>query len=109
MELREFFEHLSGAQRVYGQPYEKDGATVIPAVSVRAGGGFGQGDVQGQVTGGTGGGGGAIARPVGAYVIKNGEVSWEPAIDVNRIVLGGQILAGIALIVIALRAGFRRS
>ncbi|MET8145963.1 spore germination protein GerW family protein [Sphaerisporangium sp. NPDC005288] len=109
MELREFFEHLSGAQRVYGQPYEKDGATVIPAVSVRAGGGFGQGDVGSQVRGGMGGGGGAIARPVGAYVVRDGEVSWAPAVDVNRIVLGAQILAGLALIVFVLRAGLRRS
>ncbi|GGK66476.1 hypothetical protein Sme01_10730 [Sphaerisporangium melleum] len=109
MELREFFEHLSGAQRVYGQPYEKDGATVIPAVSVHAGGGFGQGDVRGQVSGGRGGGGGTIARPVGAYVIKDGRVSWEPAVDVNRIVLGAQILAGLALVVFALRSGLRRS
>jgi uncharacterized spore protein YtfJ len=108
MELREFFEHLSGAQRVYGEPYEKDGATIIPAVAVRAGGGFGKGDSHGEVTGGgsgAGGGGGAIARPVGAYVVRDGKVSWEPAIDVNRIVLGAQVLVGLVLIAYALRSG----
>ncbi|GII67450.1 hypothetical protein Skr01_75350 [Sphaerisporangium krabiense] len=105
MELREFFEHLSGTRRVYGEPYEKDGVTVIPAVSVSAGGGFGRGErrglEQGKEDGGSGGGGGAIARPAGAYVIKDGEVRWEPALDVNRLVLGGQLLLGLALILIA--------
>ncbi|GII81090.1 hypothetical protein Sru01_60720 [Sphaerisporangium rufum] len=105
VEIREFFEQLTGAQRVYGEPYEKDGVTVIPAAAVRAGGGFGKGDVRGQVAGGTGGGGGAISRPVGAYVIRDGEVRWEPAVDVSRIVLGAQIVAGLALVVYALRAG----
>jgi uncharacterized spore protein YtfJ len=107
MELREFFEHLSGARRVYGEPYEKDGVTIIPAVAVRAGGGFGSGDSKGEAPGGVGGGGGAMARPVGAYVIRDGKVSWEPAIDVNRIVVGGQILVGLALIVLGLRLGRR--
>ena len=36
------------------------------------------------------------ARPVGAYVIKDGEVSWKPAIDVGRMLLGWQVVAGIA-------------
>jgi enoyl-CoA hydratase len=34
-------------------------------------------------------GGGAFgigAKPVGAYVIKDGDVSWQPAVDVNRII-----------------------
>ncbi|MFC4585437.1 spore germination protein GerW family protein [Sphaerisporangium corydalis] len=101
MELREFFEHLSGAQRVYGEPYEKDGVTIIPAVSVRAGGGFGRGDDKGEYPSGVGGGGGAIARPAGAYVIRDGEVTWKPALDVDRIVLGGQILVGLVLIAYA--------
>ncbi|WP_424531007.1 sporulation protein [Sphaerisporangium viridialbum] len=105
MEMRDFFEHISGARRVYGEPYERDGATVIPAVSVRAAGGFGTGHVQERISGGTGGGGATTAGPVGAYVIRDGKVSWEPAIDVNRIVLGGQILLGLALIVYALRSG----
>jgi uncharacterized spore protein YtfJ len=107
MELREFFENLSGARRVYGDPYEKDGATIIPAVTVYAGGGFGTGEVRGETPSGTGGGGGAIARPVGAYVIRDGKVSWKPAIDVTRMVLGGQILCGLALIMYGLRSGSR--
>src|SRR3954454_21116330 len=73
-------------RRVFGDPYERDGATVIPAARVRgAGGGGGGKDEHGQE--GDGGGFVLTARPVGAYVLKDGEVSWQPAVDVNRIVL----------------------
>ena len=27
------------------------------------------------------------ARPAGAYVIKDGQVSWHPAVDPNRIIV----------------------
>ena len=40
----------------------------------------------------------STARPVGVYVVKDGEVSWQPSIDVMRIVLGGQIVAVVALL-----------
>ena len=33
-----------------------------------------------------GGGIGLIARPAGAYVIKDGVVQWQPAFDLNRTV-----------------------
>jgi uncharacterized spore protein YtfJ len=72
-------------KRVYGDPFERDGVTVIPAAAVAGGGGGGSGEDE---KGGTGGGTGfgLSARPVGAYVIDNGTVRWEPAIDVARIV-----------------------
>ena len=41
---------------------------------------------------------GVTARPVGVYVVKDGEVTWQPSIDVMRIVLGGQIVAVVALL-----------
>jgi len=71
--------------RVFGQPYERDGVTVIPAASVRGGAGGGAGRRE---TGeeGDGVGFGVLARPAGAYVIKDGEVRWLPAVDVQRIV-----------------------
>jgi uncharacterized spore protein YtfJ len=86
------------ARRVYGEPYEKNGLTVIPAAAVRgaAGGGSGQ---HGSEEGG-GGGFGVQARPVGAWVIRGEDVKWEPAVDVTRIVLGGQIVALTALLVV---------
>jgi uncharacterized spore protein YtfJ len=71
--------------RVYGEPYEKDGLTVIPAARVSGGGGGGVGhdDKGGD---GTGGGFGITGRPAGAYVIRGGDVTWRPAVDPNRIV-----------------------
>jgi hypothetical protein len=47
---------------------------------------------------GSGGGFGLAARPVGAFVIKDGAVTWRPTIDVNKIVLGGQMVAVVALL-----------
>jgi uncharacterized spore protein YtfJ len=80
-------------KRVYSEPYEKDGLTVIAAavVSGGAGGGTGQDD-KGQEGGG--GGFGVSGRPAGAYVIKDGQVSWRPAVDPNRIVT----MVGLAVI-----------
>lgn len=71
-------------KRVFAEPYEKDGLTVIPAAMVAGGGGGGTGqDAKGQE--GEGVGYGVSGRPVGAYVIENGRISWRPAIDVTRI------------------------
>jgi len=94
------------ARRVYGEPYERDGVVVIPAASVQGGGGGGSGEEEGKTGGG--GGFGLRARPVGAYVIRGEEVSWQPAIDVNRVILGGQLLGLVALLVVRSIARSRR-
>jgi hypothetical protein len=83
-----------GARHEYGEPYEHDGVTVIPASAVRGGGGSGS-DAKG---GGTGGGFGMTARPAGAWVIKGDEVTWKAAVDPTRIVVGLELVAGIALL-----------
>src|SRR5256885_11734746 len=83
-------------QRVYGAPIERDGLTVIPAASVSGGGGGGGG---GPADAGGGVGYGVRARPVGAFVIKGGEVRWEPALDSTRIALRGMLVPIVALIV----------
>ena len=91
MQVSELFDSARDAmtvKRVYGDPFEKDGVTVIPAVKI--GGGAGGGGDTGE---GSGGGFGLMARPAGAYVIRDGDVTWQPAVDVNRIVMGGQIIA----------------
>jgi uncharacterized spore protein YtfJ len=81
-------------RRVYGEPYQENGLTIIPAANVMGGGGGG-GD-----TGGNGGAGfGVRARPAGAWVIKDGEATWKPALDLNRTVLVGQLIAIVALLV----------
>ena len=82
------------AQTVFGEAVERDGLTVIPAATVRGGGGGG-GDNQHN----GGGGFGLQARPAGAFVIRDGEVSWQPVVDVNRVILGGQMVAAVALVV----------
>ena len=97
---------------VFGEPVTEDGITLIPVAKVSggAGGGGGTGpDQKGQEAHGTGGGIGLSARPVGAYVIRNGRVSWRPAVDVNRVILGGQIVAVVALFTIRALLRKRRS
>ena len=95
---------LLTVKHVFGEPYEKDGVTVIPAAEVRGGGGGGGGggtDPKGQGQGsGTGMGFGIKVRPAGAFVIKNGDVSWMPAVDVTRIAIGGQLVALAALLLL---------
>jgi len=92
-------------KRVYGDPYERDGVTVIPAAAVGGGGGGGSGEgPEGEGSGG-GGGFGVGARPVGAYVIRDGDVSWVPAPDATRIALQALIaLAAVALLLLRRRS-----
>ena len=92
--------------RVFGQPYERDGVTVIPAATVRGGAGGGSGRKRETGEEGDGGGLGLVARPAGAYVIKGGEVTWQPAVDVNRIV--GMAVAGWVAFAWLLTRGRRR-
>ncbi|WP_037304981.1 sporulation protein [Amycolatopsis orientalis] len=68
-------------RRVYGEPVENDGVVIIPAASVIGGGGGGHGSEQEKE--GEGGGFILAARPVGAYVLKGGDVRWVPAVDVT--------------------------
>ena len=83
------------AKRVYGEPVERDGVTVIPAAAVRGGGGGGGDD-----TNNGGGGFGLMARPVGAYVISGEKVEWKPAIDVQRLMVGWQVVVGLAVLAV---------
>jgi uncharacterized spore protein YtfJ len=92
-------------KRVFAEPYEKEGVTVITAASLAGGAGGGGGhDDRGQE--GEGGGFGLTARPAGAYVIKEGKVVWRPAVDVNRLL--GTVGAIVVAYVLA-RAGIERA
>ena len=113
MDPKELIQQAQDAltvKRVFGEPYERDGVTVIPAASIRGGAGGGRGEgatPDGAGSGsGSGGGFGLIAKPAGVYVIEGNKVRWQPAVDVNRIILGGQIVAIVLLFV--LRGAFRR-
>jgi uncharacterized spore protein YtfJ len=86
-------------RRVYGEPYERDGVRIIPAAEVRAGGGLGLRPASREQGGEDAGGGvGLTARPVGAYVIRDGRVSWQPAFDLSRVAVRGQLLAVAGLL-----------
>jgi uncharacterized spore protein YtfJ len=84
-------------RRVYGDALEHDGVTIIPAATVAGGLGGGTGkDPKGQE--GEGGGFGMTGRPVGVFVLRDGQVSWRPAVDVNRVVgILGVVVAAYVL------------
>lgn len=89
-EVLEGVKDALSVKRVFGEPYERNGVTLIPAASFGGGGGGG-GDNAPQ--GGGGAGFGLTARPAGVYVIRDGRVEWQPALDVNRIVtVSGAVL-----------------
>jgi uncharacterized spore protein YtfJ len=84
-------------KRVFANPYEKDGITIIPGAVVSGGGGGGTGhDDKGQE--GEGGGFGMMARPAGAYVIKDGRVRWRSAVDLNRLAVVAGMVAMVWLL-----------
>ncbi|MBA3250698.1 MAG: sporulation protein [Geodermatophilaceae bacterium] len=85
-------------KRVFGEPIERDGALLVPVARVRGvvgGGGDGEPDAEG-----SGGGLGFTARPVGAYSVRAGAVSWHPALDLNRVILGGQLVVVALLLTV---------
>jgi uncharacterized spore protein YtfJ len=88
------------AERIYGEPYEKDGVTIIPAAAIRGGGGGGEGEGPDATGTGSGGGFGMTGRPVGAYQIKEGEVTWVPAADTTRVIVIAELVAIVALLVV---------
>ncbi len=87
-------------KRVFGDPIESGGVTVIPVAVVGGGGGSGAApDSHGAES--WGGGFGVSARPAGVYVIKDGEVLWRPALNLNRVIMGGQLVGMAIALVIA--------
>ena len=82
------------AERVFAPAETNDSITVIPAASVRGGGGGGGGSGN-KGESGDGAGFGMSATPAGALVIDGQKVSWKVPFNLNRVILGGQIV-GIA-------------
>jgi uncharacterized spore protein YtfJ len=111
-------------RRVFGEPIERDGLTIIPVANVMGGGGGGTGEgphpagltamadgsapadeapgeTGGMTSGsGTGVGFGIRGTPAGVYVIKDGVVTWQPAMDLTRVAIMGQIVAIVFLLVV---------
>lgn len=105
------------SRKVFGEPVTVGDVTVIPAAKVSGGGGGGGGGAaeSGKAAErgageGAGGGMGQSAMPIGAFVLKGGKVTWRPAVDVNRLIMGMQIVAVVALLTIRaiMRRRFRR-
>ena len=91
-------------KRVFGDPIERNGLTIIPVANVMGGGGAGsgtQGDTPDAAAGtGSGAGFGVRATPAGVYVVQGDTVKWEPAVDMGRVILVGQVVAIVALLVL---------
>ncbi len=111
MDARELMKGVRDAlsvRQVFGEPVERDGVTVIPAATVMGGGGGGggegvqqpseeSGEAEPQRQSGAGAGFGGVMWPAGAFEIRDGRVTWRPAIDVTRVLLMALVLA-IALV-----------
>ena len=93
-------------KRVFGDPIERNGLTVIPVANVMGGAGGGSGtqvetgDPASPGGTGTGAGDGVRATPAGVYVVRGDTVKWEPAVDMGRVILVGQVVAIVALLVL---------
>jgi hypothetical protein len=83
------------AGRAFGPVIERDDCLLVPVAFVVGGGGGGDAPTGDNIA--TGGGFGGITWPIGAYVIKGGEVRWVPAVDVTLLALGGIFLARTVL------------
>jgi uncharacterized spore protein YtfJ len=123
--IKRMTESLS-ASRAFGPAYEKDGVMLIPVAMVAGGGGGGEGpsvsvdedddedlaprglDETGQSTG-SGGGFGGVVMPVGAYVVKDQQVKWVPAVNPTVVLLAALVLVRMILRARARSARRRRS
>lgn len=99
-------------RRAFGEPIRQDGVTIVPVarVSGASGHGYGTGEMASGVSGdsrgdgsGSGGGGGLLVRvqPLGVYVVRGTDVQWRPALDLGRVIMGGQLVGGLAVLAVA--------
>ena len=86
-----------GTSKAFGPVIERDDVMIIPVSIVVGGGGAGTGTPHDHHEGppaakqgeGKGGGVGTLSWPIGAYVVKNGDVRWVPAFDATLVALAG--------------------
>jgi uncharacterized spore protein YtfJ len=84
---------VADAGKVFGTPITQNGTIVLPVARIGGGGGGGGGTGPADEGAGTGGGFGVSAKPLGVYVLRDGKVRWLPAVDVNKVIIGGQLVA----------------
>ena len=120
--LTKVSDNLS-VRRAFGAAYEKDGLLIIPVAMVAGGGGGGTSrsrhqhgnsaappetlaapDAAAQESGpaDAGGGFGGLVVPMGAYVVKGGQVRWVSAVDITI-----AVLASVSLVRVLSRAWTR--
>lgn len=114
--------------RAFGEPYQVGGTLVVPVAAVLGShalaGARGTGRLRvgrllpgrrpspaaGAATPGSGGRGGGAAdtggfgvrvKPLGVYVVTAEGARWQPALDLNRVVLGGQAVGAVAVVALA--------
>ncbi|MFC4529651.1 spore germination protein GerW family protein [Sphaerisporangium dianthi] len=108
LEMIDRAKDTASVGRVFGDPVTQDGVTVIPVARISGGGGGGEGKQEGeQPSEGTGGGFGLGVTPEGMFVIKDAKVRWLPVVNVNRVILGGQIVAVVVLLTVRAIARLR--
>ena len=92
---------VMSVRRVFGEPFVIDGVTIVPVARI-TGGAAGAGGEGTALDDERGGGFGSLfglgAHPVGVYEIRGDRVEWKPSIDVDRLLRGAQVFAGIAVI-----------
>ena len=77
--------------RIFGEPVTHGDVVLVPVGWVAGGGGGGGGSAPEAAAGGedaegSGIGWGMVGQAIGAYVIRNGQVTYVPAIDVTKVV-----------------------
>jgi len=116
------------ARRVFGEPIDRDGVTIVPVMRLLGGAGGGGGEENASLGGGAGAaadagadattdaaiepaaglqgaaasfgvGFGVKASPAGVYVIKGDDVRWLPAVEPERLALIGGTIVVIALLI----------
>lgn len=90
----------ANARQIFGDPVERDGATIIPVARVQwgfGGGGLGHGVVERG-----GGGGGARATAIGYIEVRDGASEFKPIYDPGDVAT--LILAGLAGVLLGITA-----
>ncbi|MCJ7744663.1 MAG: hypothetical protein MUP40_00035 [Actinobacteria bacterium] len=126
-DLLEHIKQIFAVERVYGEPIETMGKTIIPVAQIAAGGGGGGGEGEGPVdagqktpgegkeeapsmgTGtGMGFGFGGSARPIGFMVVEGDQTTWVPTVHPEKIALKS-ISVGMALVKMMVKIINKRS
>ncbi len=80
-------------RRVVGAAIEPDGVAIVPLVNVAGGGGGWSGAA-------SNGGFGILPAPAGVFVMRGKEVAWPPALNLNWVILGRQLVAIVLFLAI---------